>query len=75
MADATPKIQVVDGDGQFLTDQVERFAQDSKLASSKGDYQVIAIMGPQSSGKSTLMNYVVRKPSPVPSSLQQYANV
>jgi ABC-type lipoprotein export system ATPase subunit len=54
-----PKIQVVNGDGDFQAESVERFVADVKLADSKAAYQVIAIMGPQSSGKSTLMNHVV----------------
>ena len=56
----TSKIQVVDGGGQFNEPELQKFVADSKLAESKTDYQIVAIMGPQSSGKSTLMNHVVR---------------
>ena len=52
--------QVVDGDGGFLQEQVDEFVAANRLAEMKTDYQVVAIMGPQSSGKSTLMNNVVR---------------
>ncbi len=55
-----PKIQLVDGEGQFLDAQLEQFVQATRLPESKGNYQVVAIMGPQSSGKSTLLNHVVR---------------
>lgn len=53
-------VQVINGDGQFEQECVERFVEDIDLAACKTDYQVVAIMGPQSSGKSTLLNYVVR---------------
>eukprot|EP00798_Chlamydomonas_sp_ICE-L_P001566 gene1566-32948_t len=51
-------IQLVDGDGAFQGEQLDSFADEIKLAEKRKDYQVVAIMGPQSSGKSTLLNYV-----------------
>ena len=55
-------VQVIDGEGGFHGDELAAFIRDSGLlASSRTNYQVVAIMGPQSSGKSTLMNYLVRR--------------
>jgi hypothetical protein len=53
-------VQVINGEGQFEQDSVQQFVDTNDLASCKTNYQVVAIMGPQSSGKSTLLNYVVR---------------
>jgi polynucleotide 5'-kinase involved in rRNA processing len=53
-------LQLVRGDGEFQTEALENFVKEHKIASAGVDYQVIAITGPQSSGKSTLMNAVVR---------------
>lgn len=65
-------VQVITGDGAFDQPALERLMASSSSSSSssaggawadatkKNDYQVVAIMGPQSSGKSTLMNYLVR---------------
>ncbi|KAK9824432.1 hypothetical protein WJX72_010204 [[Myrmecia] bisecta] len=49
-------LQVVTGDGQLNADQIKAFIDGHKLAETGVDYQVVAITGPQSSGKSTLMN-------------------
>ena len=59
MADSVRTIQVVDGDGVFKSDELADFVNEIKLAEARKAYQVVAIMGPQSSGKSTLMNSVV----------------
>ena len=59
MADSVRTIQVVDGDGVFQSEQLADFVNEIKLAEARKAYQVVAIMGPQSSGKSTLMNSVV----------------
>lgn len=59
------KIQLVDGNADFCTDNLTQFVSDAKLAERKTDYQVVAIMGPQSSGKSTLLNHVVRFEGPM----------
>jgi ABC-type lipoprotein export system ATPase subunit len=54
------QIQVVNDEGQFLGEDVQAFVQAVDLPAAKDRYQVVAIMGPQSSGKSTLLNHVVR---------------
>lgn len=51
--------QVVNGDGMFEEQDVQQFFGASKMDDVGRDYQVVAIMGPQSSGKSTLLNHVV----------------
>lgn len=60
MAADAPTVQVIDGDGEFHEDELKAFVSDHGVAESRANYQVVAIMGPQSSGKSTLMNHVVR---------------
>lgn len=57
---ATETVQLIDGDGEFQADGVAQFINDRGIAECGANYQVVAIMGPQSSGKSTLMNHVVR---------------
>ncbi|KAG2501180.1 hypothetical protein HYH03_000995 [Edaphochlamys debaryana] len=51
-------VQVINGDGQFEDGAVQQFVEQNGIAYAKTNYQVVAIMGPQSSGKSTLLNYV-----------------
>ncbi|KAI8462488.1 MAG: root hair defective 3 GTP-binding protein [Monoraphidium minutum] len=53
-----PTVQMIDGDGTFLEDEVKAWVNDTGVAESRANYQVVAIMGPQSSGKSTLMNHL-----------------
>lgn len=53
-------LQVVSGDGQFNTGGVEQFVKDTGVEGAGVGYTVVAIMGPQSSGKSTLLNNLVR---------------
>ena len=55
---SVPKLQLIDRDGTFRAEELRRFVHAAKVDSTS-DYQVVAIMGPQSSGKSTLMNHVV----------------
>ena len=43
--------QLIDGDGALKVENLERFAQESGLQNRRYDYGVVAIMGPQSSGK------------------------
>lgn len=43
--------QLIDGDGTLNIDDLERFAQESGLQNRRYDYGVVAIMGPQSSGR------------------------
>ena len=52
------KIQIVDGGGSIQTDEVKSFIERTGVEHSGVDYTVVSIMGPQSSGKSTLMNHV-----------------
>ncbi len=59
MSEPVKPLQVVDAEGDFNTDGVQAFARSSGLEYAAQGYQVVAIMGPQSSGKSTLMNAVV----------------
>ncbi|TKY64371.1 ROOT HAIR DEFECTIVE 3-like 1 [Spatholobus suberectus] len=50
--------QLIDGDGTFNASGVENFMKEVKLAECGLSYAVVSIMGPQSSGKSTLLNYL-----------------
>lgn len=54
------QIQVISGDGTYEGDAVEAFLQGHDVSKAGVDYTTVAIMGPQSSGKSTLLNAVVR---------------
>lgn len=47
---------LIDGDGAFNVSGVENFAKSVKLGECGLNYAVVSIMGPQSSGKSTLIN-------------------
>ncbi|DBA68461.1 hypothetical protein WJX79_008695 [Trebouxia sp. C0005] len=49
-------LQVVSGDGEFNEADVRQFVSAAHIDTAGVDYQTIAITGPQSSGKSTLMN-------------------
>lgn len=55
-------LQVVSGTGEFNDALVREFVIKNKLDQAGVDYQIIAITGPQSSGKSTLLNHVVWPP-------------
>ncbi|XP_045804712.1 protein ROOT HAIR DEFECTIVE 3 homolog 2-like isoform X2 [Trifolium pratense] len=50
--------QLIDADGSFNVTGLDNFIKTSKMASSDLSYVTVAIMGPQSSGKSTLMNHL-----------------
>ena len=52
-------LQVVSGSGEFNDAVVRGFMASNKLDQAGVDYQIVAITGPQSSGKSTLLNHVV----------------
>ena len=54
------QVQVISGDGTYAGDAVEAFLQGHAVSNSGVGYTTVAIMGPQSSGKSTLLNAVVR---------------
>ncbi|XP_049393297.1 protein ROOT HAIR DEFECTIVE 3 isoform X1 [Solanum stenotomum] len=49
---------LIDGDGMFNVAGVENFMKEVKLAECGLSYAVVSIMGPQSSGKSTLLNHL-----------------
>ncbi|GBF96639.1 hypothetical protein Rsub_09272 [Raphidocelis subcapitata] len=55
---AAPTVQMIDGEGAFHEEEVKQFVASTGVAESRSNYQVVAIMGPQSSGKSTLMNHL-----------------
>ncbi|KAK7271967.1 hypothetical protein RJT34_28276 [Clitoria ternatea] len=52
--------QLIDGDGAFNVAGMEIFMKEVKLGECGLSYAVVSIMGPQSSGKSTLLNYLFR---------------
>ena len=53
-------LNLVDGSGNFLVSDLEAFGAKHKFSDLKQQYQIVAIMGPQSSGKSTLLNHLVK---------------
>ncbi|XP_020105607.1 protein ROOT HAIR DEFECTIVE 3-like [Ananas comosus] len=53
-------IQLIDGDGVFNVSGLENFVKAMNLAECGLSYAVVSIMGPQSSGKSTLLNHLFR---------------
>ncbi|KAH9611281.1 hypothetical protein KSS87_008954, partial [Heliosperma pusillum] len=52
--------QLIDGDGEFNVTGIEKFLKGVRLAECGLSYAVASIMGPQSSGKSTLLNHLFR---------------
>ncbi|XP_061372478.1 protein ROOT HAIR DEFECTIVE 3 homolog 1-like [Gastrolobium bilobum] len=52
--------QLIDGDGTFNISGIENFMKEVKLGECGLSYAVVSIMGPQSSGKSTLLNNLFR---------------
>ena len=56
---SAPMVQIIDGAGEFHEDEMKQFVAANGVADSRANYQVVSIMGPQSSGKSTLMNHLV----------------
>ncbi|KAK3220482.1 hypothetical protein Dsin_014452 [Dipteronia sinensis] len=50
--------QVIDGDGAFNITGIDHFIKEVKLIECGLSYAVVSIMGPQSSGKSTLLNHL-----------------
>ncbi|XP_008808503.1 protein ROOT HAIR DEFECTIVE 3-like [Phoenix dactylifera] len=51
-------IQLINGDGIFNVSGLENFMKTVKLVECGLSYAVVSIMGPQSSGKSTLLNHL-----------------
>ncbi|KAE8659562.1 Protein ROOT HAIR DEFECTIVE 3-like protein 2 [Hibiscus syriacus] len=56
--DESCSIQLIDGDGSFNDTGIEHFIKEVKLHECGLSYAVVSIMGPQSSGKSTLLNHL-----------------
>ncbi|KAE9584683.1 putative P-loop containing nucleoside triphosphate hydrolase [Lupinus albus] len=57
-SDSSCSTQLLDGDGVFNVSGIETFMKEVKLAECGLSYAVVSIMGPQSSGKSTLLNHL-----------------
>ncbi|KAK4399503.1 protein ROOT HAIR defective [Sesamum angolense] len=57
-ADASCPTQLIAGDGEFNAPGLRDFINSVKLHECGLSYAVVAIMGPQSSGKSTLLNHL-----------------
>ncbi|XP_023000317.1 protein ROOT HAIR DEFECTIVE 3 homolog 1-like isoform X1 [Cucurbita maxima] len=55
-SDECCSVQLIDGDGAFNVDGIDNFIKFVKLGECGLSYAVVSIMGPQSSGKSTLLN-------------------
>ncbi|KAJ7522279.1 hypothetical protein O6H91_18G004300 [Diphasiastrum complanatum] len=51
-------LQLIDGQGYFNVTGLDSFAKAENLAQCGLSYAVVSIMGPQSSGKSTLLNHL-----------------
>ncbi|XP_071689948.1 protein ROOT HAIR DEFECTIVE 3-like [Rutidosis leptorrhynchoides] len=49
---------LIDGDGTFNAAGLENFMKEVKLSECGLSYAIVSIMGPQSSGKSTLLNHL-----------------
>ncbi|KAI4354129.1 hypothetical protein L6164_003026 [Bauhinia variegata] len=56
--DADLAFQLIDGDSNFKSTTLNDFANEVNLYERGRSYAVVAIMGPQSSGKSTLLNHL-----------------
>jgi hypothetical protein len=50
--------QLIDGDGMFNVTGIDNFIKEVRLGECGLSYAVVSIMGPQSSGKSTLLNHL-----------------
>ncbi|XP_050285606.1 protein ROOT HAIR DEFECTIVE 3-like [Quercus robur] len=50
--------QLIDGDGVFNATGIDKLIKKIKLAECGLSYAIVSIMGPQSSGKSTLLNHL-----------------
>ncbi|PUZ46539.1 hypothetical protein GQ55_7G087400 [Panicum hallii var. hallii] len=58
MGGACFSTQLIDGDGVFNVSKLENFMKEVRLGECRLSYAVVSIMGPQSSGKSTLLNHL-----------------
>jgi len=52
-------LQLVDANGDLNRNGLQDFVSQNQIDSAGVDYTVVAITGPQSSGKSTLLNNLV----------------
>ena len=59
MSPPSSVVQLVDAGGGFHAPSLAAFSTAVGLPSAGQGYQVVAVMGPQSSGKSTLLNALV----------------
>ncbi|KAL4386024.1 hypothetical protein GQ457_09G004330 [Hibiscus cannabinus] len=50
--------QLIDGDGEFNVVGLDNFMRTTNFSNCGLSYAVVAVMGPQSSGKSTLLNHL-----------------
>ncbi|CAA2992130.1 protein ROOT HAIR DEFECTIVE 3-like isoform X1 [Olea europaea var. sylvestris] len=57
-SDSCCSTHLIDGDGNFNVAGLDKFMKEVKLAECGLSYAVVSIMGPQSSGKSTLLNHL-----------------
>ncbi|MQM09539.1 hypothetical protein Taro_042408 [Colocasia esculenta] len=60
MAEECCSIQLIDGDGTFNVSGLADLSRAVNLTDCGLSYAVVSIMGPQSSGKSTLLNHLFR---------------
>ncbi|XP_020105144.1 protein ROOT HAIR DEFECTIVE 3 homolog 2-like [Ananas comosus] len=60
MGDECCSTQLIDGDGAFHVEGLDGFIRAAGLADCGLSYAVVSIMGPQSSGKSTLLNHLFK---------------
>ncbi|XP_041015401.1 protein ROOT HAIR DEFECTIVE 3-like [Juglans microcarpa x Juglans regia] len=56
--DGSCSTQLIDGDGEFNVTGIDKFITEVRLGECGLSYAVVSIMGPQSSGKSTLLNHL-----------------
>ncbi|CAA6667202.1 unnamed protein product [Spirodela intermedia] len=59
-ADECCSTQLIDGDGEFNAAGLDSFMKTARVAQCGLSYAVVSIMGPQSSGKSTLLNHLFK---------------
>ncbi|KAG2728813.1 hypothetical protein I3760_01G221700 [Carya illinoinensis] len=57
-SDGSCSTQLIDGDGAFNVTGIAKFITEVRLGECGLSYAVVSIMGPQSSGKSTLLNHL-----------------
>ncbi|XP_043705636.1 protein ROOT HAIR DEFECTIVE 3-like [Telopea speciosissima] len=60
MGDGCCATHLIDGDGTFNVTGLDNFTKEVNLGACGLSYAVVSIMGPQSSGKSTLLNQLFR---------------